>query len=592
MKPLTLPSTKNNRISYILNAVFGVIMGLLLFRMFIGKMPVEPSVYIRSVWVILFPVILLRHQENPIIYIASYVILWGYIAWRRIAVHKQFWINTILRTALWMVLIAIPFVLVGFDFFSLFEYRLRYSYLMQRIPFVLLFFVILFSNRYYFKQKFIKAFVWANTITGMTIILLSLAHILPLLITLRDLNFASFQIAFVNDVITKAPVIALFIFIIIGVCSLLVIERQFIYQKKTHNYWEIVLALVFFVATIIVFSFILNGDYYIYKPIASGKSTCIDWNQYPNRQFIWLDPGRIGITHASVTMFYPYGNFELTDTLQVHAADLGQMKIIEGVNVYKLQRILEILVNGPRDSVMYVSLQNIIDGKYEMPRLLHEITQNIRERYGNNKGEITVTGWVTHNGKPLSDIDFCVNKWVRSVPEHFERVWKAKTDMTGKFEFNCFKGKSPYLFNFHMYFLPSDIVIGYGVEYIKITNLPPLFKDPGNYILDTIKIETKSKPEDQSRWTINIYPRSPMDSFEIWLPAINESLGVNVTAEILQSGKINIENIDMHYYDYRIFNKDKATNKLMKQVRKWRFFTSSENKKIEIYINSNRYPLL
>jgi hypothetical protein len=291
-------------------------------------------------------------------------------------------------------------------------------------------------------------------------------------------------------------------------------------------------------------------------------------------------------------MFYPYGDFDLTDTLRRHAKDLGYMKIIEGVNKYRLQRIFEILANGPRDSVVYKSLRNIIQGNgYEMPRRLREITSDIRKRFSDNKSEITVTGWIMHNGKPLSNVDFCVNKWIRSISESFERVWKAKTDMTGKFEFNCYKGESPYILYFHMYFLPSDTIMGRGIQYLKITNLPPFFSEPENYILDTVKIETKRTQGNQSLWTVNIYPRSPLDSFEIWLPAISESLGVRITAEILESGKIKIEKIDIGWWE-KILKSKKTKNEIMKKVNVWRFFTTEEDKRIELYINSDAGPRL
>jgi len=588
MKPQALATSKNSSISYILNIIFGIILGLILMRIFMGEMPEEPTIYLKPIWVIFYPVILLRYLNNIVIFVVFYGFIWLYIILKKILILKKSPLKIIPWTVLWMGIIAIPFLVFGIEYFSITAYRLHHSYYLQRIPFLSLFTALFLSNIIYFKQEFKSALLWTLNIEAIIIILITLANFLPLATFHIDCNLSGYRITILNDLITKTPLLAVFSFGAISIMVFTIIDMMFIFQTKLRRLAKGFFAPMLITTLIATFILIFYVDYKRYNNIAnSGEVNNISFNSYQSRQIIWFDTGKIRIYCGDFTMFYPFGEFDLRDTLRKHAKEIGEMTIIEGANKYKLMQILRILAHGPRDTVTYNALKNLVSGKYKRV----PFCSDIRERYINGSRDINVIGWVMLNNKPLRNTDFCVNIWVRSVPESFERVWKDETDSNGKFSFNCYKGKDWSYLGHQIYFLPSDTLIGQNLTYLKITNIPHRFYTSGNYLLDTIKIETKKSESGYNFARLNILPRSPVDSFEIWMPAISESLGVKVTAEIIELGKIKIENIDIGHWEKTLTNK-KTKNEIMRKVKKWRFFTMGEDRRIEIYINSAPPPLL
>ena len=202
---------------------------------------------------------------------------------------------------------------------------------------------------------------------------------------------------------------------------------------------------------------------------------------------IWFRDGQVELLSGDFKVLYPFGKFNLRDTLRQHAKQLRKMAIIEGVDYYRLERILRVLQNGSRDTLTYNALYNVMDGRtYILPDNLRNLISGVKTRYREGTKELNVIGWITLNNEPLGNVDFYVNKRKSSGSE---RIWKDKVDSNGKFEFNCFKG--PDVLSFYIYFIVPDTIIGSKIEYIRFTNLPNNFYESGNYILDTIKIEIK-----------------------------------------------------------------------------------------------------
>ena len=66
---------RNKNHSVILNFVFGIAFGSLLFRLMLGPLLEYPAMYMRHVWYLLYPIQYMRYFTDQSIYILFYVLL-------------------------------------------------------------------------------------------------------------------------------------------------------------------------------------------------------------------------------------------------------------------------------------------------------------------------------------------------------------------------------------------------------------------------------------------------------------------------------------------------------------------------------------
>lgn len=483
----------NKVISRLLIIVFGIILGFILLRLSLGI--ICPSVFAKLAWIILYPVILLRYINNSIVFIGLYIIIWLYVILNRLFVHNHSPLKTCIWTILWMCIIIIPFLPFGIQYFSLLRYNSGiHSYLIRAAPFLGLFIVFIFSNYFYFGQKIVPAVIWAINLATMVISLITFADLLPVLNSQPFFRVLEYRMIIINDLITNVPLIAQLLFIVCGLLFISVIDRYFISSIKPDKHVGHFLVSLGATVIMVLFLLILQVDSHKYRyfDYSNGIHT-IYLSKYENSQMIWFREGQVELLSGDFKVLYPFGKFNLRDTLRQHAKQLSKMAIIEGMDYYRLERILRVLQNGSRDTLTYNALYNVMDGRtYILPANLRNLMSGVKARYREGTKELNVTGWITLNNEPLGNIDFYVNKRKDSGSE---RIWKDKVDSNGKFEFNCFKGLD--VLYFYIYFIVPDTIIGSTIEYIRFTNLPNNFYESGNYILDTIKIEIKKSETNE-----------------------------------------------------------------------------------------------
>ena len=263
------------------------------------------------------------------------------------------------------------------------------------------------------------------------------------------------------------------------------------------------------------------------------------------------------------------------------------MAIIEGLSYYRLTRILSILANGPRDTVMYDALQSMINGnRYKYSPFVAGLLDYVRERYSGDNAEISVAGSISVNGTPLSRIDFFVNRHIVSTLEYSDRVWMAKTDAKGRFHFTCYRGDSPVVQYFHVYFMLPDTLIGTNIEYLKITNIPGNFSAAGTYMLEPIAITVKQAETTQDVRKLTLYPEAPLDSFALRLPLVTDTIAVSVYGEVRRTGRYAIN--DVAFYTASGAPADRVVGMVRDRARTWRFYNQTDSMTLELYINTDR----
>lgn len=574
----------------VINIIFAVLFGAILFRLCLGMRVPDAAVYLKTVGFILQPVFLLRNLSDDLIFIILYLTLWIYALLRQsVAENRPVGLIFYLRTIPWAAAAAVPFFIFGIQYFSLLRFNSAInSQVLRIIPFLSLFILFFLLARFHFRQRFTSALIWTINSVTAAIFLITLADLLPMIKTQPFFDVLHYRISLINDFMYRFPVSAFLLFIGVGFFLCFIIKRYFILSGKNAGS----LKNLFFSASLFLllfsFLFILMNDYQRYEKFdySAGINT-IYLTKYQNRQSIWFDNRAIRFRSGDFKMSYPFGDFELPDTLRAHAGQIAEMGLIEGLSYYKLRRILKIARYGPRDSTLFNLLGDLIDEeKYVIPSFLKKTLAGIKTRYTEN-ADIDLNGWIEFNDRPFEDIDVCFSRHIEAERVYSEPVWKGKTDNNGKFSFNCYNGVKQKNSYFLVSFMFPDTFIGYAIEYLKVCNPFHHFSDAGSYILDTARIEVKKRKGSRNFITANIYPDAPLDSFELWFPAIEQTTGAGITAHIIQGGKIVVDRISLVGSAGQV-DTEELKHRILKKTKKWRFFGTPDRCPIEIYLNADK----
>lgn len=582
------------KLAYTLTIIYSIVIGIFLLRLALG--PQTVTIYASLIWVLLYPVILLRYLNTTIVFIILYLVFWSYIIIKNIFVYKYAALSTCLWTAVWIVLVAAPFIPFGIQYFSLLRYSIYvYSNAARIMPFIGLLAVLVMANYLYFRQRLSTSILWAMGLSMAIILMITLSDLLPALTNRPFFYVLQYRVSFINAVIIRVPIIAQLLLIGSSCFVLVSLDKNFIAETRRKGMaFRLVLPSIV-TSMLMVFIAFLQNDYSRYRNFDYSKGlTTIFLTSYEDQEIIWFDRRQVRLWAGDFKWLYPFGKYDLADTLQQHAKELGSMTIIEGMHLYKLQRILKLLAYCPRDTVAYNALCHIIEQRvYRVPAYLAPLLAGVRERFTEENKEIMVKGWVIFNGVPWRNIVFCINRWFEDKSKilHFDRVWKDTTDVNGRFEFSCFGGDDLSTLYFQIYFMVPALNRSNGFDYIKILNIPHEIRTPGTYVLDTIKIELEPSVIAQDLREIIIDPSVPLDSFELSLPDMGYGKSVAINGIVSKYGRLVARDIAVQYLvdgakDYRFEQGLKA------KIRTWRFFGSGDEQTIKIYINPQRPPLL
>jgi len=581
-----------NRLARVLIVIYSIVIGFVLMRLALGSHTV--TIYASLIWSLLYPVILLRHFNTTVVFVLFYIIFWSYVVLKNIFLYKYSALSTCLWTLVWMVLVAAPFVPFGISYFSLARYSfLIYSDIVRIIPFISLLVVLILVNFFYFQQKISTAIIWAMGLSMAIILMITLSDLLPALIRQPFLYALRYRFSFVNTFIVKLPIIAQ-IFLILGSgVALRFIDKNFIAETRKRGVaFRLILPTVITSAMFLLMAFLQN-DFNRYRNFDYSEGlTTIFLSNYENKEVFWFDKRQVRVWPDNLKLLYPFGKYELPDTLQSHARELGSRTIIEGMDLYKLERILRILAYGPRDTIVYNSLKHIVEHRvYHVPYFFEPLLSKIRTRFTEKDKDIAVKAWVTLNGQPWTDITFCVNRWFEEEELHFERVWQGTTDINGHFEFTCFGGDIPATLYFQIYFIVPALSSGNGFERIRIVNIPHEIRIPGEHVLDTIKIELKPSDIVQHFGELIIEPGVPLDSIELSFPDMGYGKRIVIDGRLSGSGNVLLKNLDIEYLPEDTRDR-RFEQQLEARLRTWRFFGTGDDPIVTIRINPQRRPLL
>jgi hypothetical protein len=216
------------------------------------------------------------------------------------------------------------------------------------------------------------------------------------------------------------------------------------------------------------------------------------------------------------------------------------MKIIEGLDYYRLERIMKILAYGPRDRVIFDKIRRLIrGGRYRLPEGFKFWTRYLEHRYNVPANDINVTGWIRVNGRPLEETEFFVNKISPRDMRSVEPIWQGITDKGGKFQFTCYSDVELDDIRFGVVFLVSEKLIGKNMGYVKVGHPIPVFSEPDDYVLDTFMIQTMTSHEQSMLKSLSVRTSSLVDSFFLLLPYLEPGASVNLTASVSSTGSID-----------------------------------------------------
>ena len=572
------------RVSSIVNGLFGIAFGFLLFRLILGPLFQYPAMYMRSVWLVLYPVHYLRHYTDQTIYILFYVLVWSYILITMVVVYEAPLGKTVLKMLFWMGVFVLPFVPFGIQYMSLANYMTGISsYVLRLLPFIGLLVWLFLMNRFFFRQNFLVAGAWAFVNFLIIIVVITLADLLPMLKSKILLHALGYRISLANTLVSTMPVLSLLFSITLTVFFVFMFERQFLRVPRTEKSRLSLLTPVAVSIALFLVLMILRDDFrrYRYFNYRGGIAT-VYFAAYDDRQILSFDQKEFTLIDCRQNVFYPFGRFNVRDTLRRHAEDIRGMKLIEGLDYYRLSRIIKILAHGPRDSLVYGRLRPVIDGRhYRVPEQFGYWAEYLERRYGSFNNDIMVTGWVRINGMPLARAEFIVNKVSFGDRKIVEAVWQDHTDASGRFEFSCYKDTELDNGYFQVNFSLPDTTIGNDLQNLRIVNLLPVFSTPGNYVLDTLDIVLTRRGGASYSKSISILASSEPDSFLISLPEIQANAPIIVIASVMKSGMI--ENIVSSYFPSEI---DTSARLLwLEQIKASRFYLEGSEGNIRISIH-------
>lgn len=575
---------QSRKVANLINLVFGLLFGTLIFRLALGPAYNYPALYTHVVWIVLYPVNILRGLGNDYVYVLFYALFWLYVFTIRIVILEAPFGKTLLKTLIWMPIMVLPFLPFGVEYFSLVRYITSIeSYLLRLLPFIGLIVLLFLANRLYFDQNYLFAGVWALVNFLLVIVVITLSDLLPLIKSQFFFHALGYRFSLANNFISGSPLLALLIIMGLSFFYISIFERQFLrlpFRKTTF------ISIITPIGILVALSFVLmiiRDDFrrYRYFDYQGGIST-VYFTKYDDRQTLTFDDARFALSGGRYSVFYPFGKFNIQDTLRQHAEDILRMKIIEGLDYYRLERIMKILAHGPRDEDIYMRLQRVIEGeRYLLPEVFKSWVTYVERRYKAPVNDIVVTGWMILNGRPLENTEFFVNKTSSNNRRRIEPIWQGSTDQRGRFQFTCYKDVESDDTYFGMIFLVSDKLIGKNVGYLKVVHPIPVFSEPGDYVLDTFRIRVEHAGVEGFLNYLSVKTSSAVDSFSLALPRVYADGAIIITGSVLFSGAL--EEIVV---DHRPGLVDSLLLEgMIQRVNRSRFYLEDSSGTVEIQIN-------
>ncbi|KPK63369.1 hypothetical protein AMJ83_07295 [candidate division WOR_3 bacterium SM23_42] len=568
----------------LLNCLFGMLFGILLLRLALGPFYSHSGLYTHLVWIVLFPINMLRGYGNGSIFVLFYVLLWSYVIVVRNAVYDEPLAKTLFKMFIWMSLVALPFLPFGIEYFSLVRYATTISsYQLRVLPFVALLVLLFLANRFFFRQNYLVAGAWALSNFLLIIVVITLADLLLLLKYQILFHALGYRMSLVNNFLSTMPLLALLVLMCLSVFYVFVFERQFLRLAPRERSLLSIMTPVGLSIALSLMLMIMRDDSrrYRYHDYRRGIAT-VYYAARDDRQMLSFDEGQFKFSSDRQNVFYPFGSFDLQDTLNRHARDILRMKIIEGLDYYRLERIIKILAHGPRNNDIFNRLRYIIEGKrYRIPGQFKYWTDYVRTRYEALDTDITVVGWVILNGSPLNQVEFFVNKVSYEERKSVEPIWQGKTDSHGRFEFTCYKETGLDSVYFQVGLSLHNTLIGSSVEFIKVVNPLPVFAEAGDFLLDTLQIEVLRYKGVPNLRKLNIQTTVTTDSFLLFVPHIALATPIRLAGLLSTSG--SLQDVVL---EYPALGADTLLRQMIfEQLDNSRFFLKDSERKIEIQIN-------
>jgi len=570
-------------ISCALSGLFGVASGFLLFRLALGMPYRSPGVYTQFVWYVLYPVHLLRSMSDQSIYVLFYVLLWSYVLIIKVIVYEAPLGRTLVKMLFWMAVITLPFLPFGIEYISLARYSTTInSYLLRLLPFAVLLVLLFLGNYIYFKQNYRVAGAWAFVNFVLIVMVITLADLLPMLKSRIFLHALGYRTSLLNTFLSTMPVLSLLLVIGLSLFYIVVFERQFLQARRNANPILSVVTPVGVSIALFLALLILRDDFRRYRYFDyQGGITTVYFAAYDDRQSVSFDKNEFRIFSGRHSVFYPFGKFNGRDVLHRHADDILRMKLIEGLDYYRLARIVAIIAHGPRDTLVYNRLQPVISGsRYRKPAELKFWAEYLNRRYAVPSNDMVVTGWMKVNGVPLSLTEFFVNKVSLSGTRIIEPVWQDRTDTEGRFEFSCYKDVESDNGYFQVSFLLPDTIIGNDVRSLNVTHPLPVFFRPGEYELDTINVTvTRGGGESYSK-ALSVRTSSEADSLMLFLPDIDSFIPLQLAGSVTASGEL----VDMVLEFTSVETDTNTRNAIVEKIGASRFYLTQPEGDVVIKI--------
>lgn len=473
-----------------------------------------------------------------------YFLLWFYVLVVQVVVYERPAGRTVLGTLLWMSVPALPFLPFGIKYISLARYTSGISSdTLRMLPFVGLLVSLFLINRIHFKQNHLVAGAWACVNFLLLVVIVTMSDLLPMIKSGLLFHALDYRISLANAFISRMPVVSLFAAVALAGFYISVFTRHFLRVPRRTNRLGGVFVPAFMMVALVLVIVIMRDDYRRYRYFHyQGGIMTVFFAPYDDRQLITFDENRFAIANGRQSVFYPFGRFSTQDTLRRHAEDILRMKLIEGLDYYRLARIVTVLAHGPRDTIVYNRLRPVVTGRrYRIPEQLKAWARFLDQRYASDTSDISVTGWVRVNGSPLAGTEFIVNKINRmsgTDRKDLLPVWQDRTDAEGRFDFSCYKDAGSDAGYFQVNFSVPDSVFGSNLRTIRVVSPLAVFKRPGRHLLDTLDILFTRQGTASYRKSVAVVTSSRPDSFLLVLPEVAAIVPLRITGAVRNTGQM------------------------------------------------------
>jgi hypothetical protein len=543
-----------------------------------------PALYTRVAWILLYPVHLLRQHSDLAIYVFFYLLFWLYIFIVKIVVLNAPFLKTLFKLIIWMLVVALPFLPFGVEYFSLAIYMTSISgYLLRLLPFIALLIALFVANRFFFSQSYLFAGTWTLANFLLVIVVVTLSSLLPVLKSQIFFHALGYRLSLANDLVSVFPLLTLLMVMFLSVFYVFIFENQFLrlpYKRTTLISIATPIGLLVALSLVLM---IMRDDFRRYRffDYHGGIST-VYFARYDDKQTLSFDETGFSLSSTNYSVFYPFGRFSITDTLRKHAEQILRMEMIEGLDYYRLERIAKIIAHGPRDEAVYKRFQGIIEGnRYLLPAKFAPWAERIDRRYRAPTRDIEVTGWIVINGTPLKNTEFVVNKIARTSDRAVDPIWKDMTDSLGQFQFTCYRDSVLDDIYFQVVFLLPEELIGSEIDYLDVRYPLPVFREPGIRMLDTLSITSRSHDAEAVFRELKVRASAPVDSCLLFLPSLANGTPVHFAASVLLSGSID----SVVLYHQPVSGDTAVMKEMIGRVKNSKFYLKCLTGRVEIRMN-------